>query len=84
MVLYLLTFVAGALVGIFYGIPVDAALFESTSATANVGLSAGVLDVGNPLPLKLVYVLQMWVGRLEFMAAFVLIGWLVALVRGRV
>ncbi len=34
--------------------------------------------------MKLVYTVQMWLGRLEFMAAFALIGYGVALVRGRI
>lgn len=83
IVLFLLTYVLGALVGVYHGIPFEAALFESTSAAANVGLSAGVLAPDNPLSMKLVYLVQMWLGRLEFMAAFVLLGWVVALARGR-
>ena len=83
LVLFLLTYVLGALVGVYHGVPFEAALFESTSAGANVGLSAGVLAPDNPLSMKLVYLVQMWLGRLEFMAAFVLLGWIVALARGR-
>ncbi len=83
LVLYLLLYLGGALVGVYYGIPFDAALFESTSAAANVGLSSGVLAPSNPYLLKVVYTLQMWVGRLEFMSVFVLVGWLFAAVRGR-
>ncbi len=81
--LYLLTYLAGALVGVAYGHPLDAAVFESTSAAANVGLSIGVLSPDNPWLLKAVYTLQMWLGRLEFLAAFALVGYVVALVRGR-
>jgi Trk-type K+ transport system membrane component len=35
------------------------------------------------LPLKIVFTLQMWIGRLEFMAVFALIGYGVSMVRGR-
>lgn len=83
VVLYLLTYLAGALVGVAYGHPLDAAVFESTSAAANVGLSIGVLSPDNPWLLKAVYTAQMWLGRLEFLAAFALVGYVVALVRGR-
>lgn len=83
LVLYLLAYVAGAAVGVFYGYPLTQALFESTSATANVGLSSGLLAASNPLPLKVVYFLQMWLGRLEFMAVFALVGYAWAVVRGR-
>ncbi len=84
IILFLVTYLAGAMVAVYYGVPFDEAMFESTSATANVGLSAGVLGPSNPLPLKLVYTVQMWMGRLEFLTVFALLGWMVAAVRGRV
>jgi len=83
IVLFLGTYLAGAVVGVFYGFPFDESLFESTSATANVGLSTGILAPDNPGPLKLTYIVQMWLGRLEFMSAFALIGFVIALARGR-
>ncbi len=72
-ILYFVTYVTGALVGAAYGFPADLALFESVSATANVGLSAGITGPGMPLGLEIVYMLQMWAGRLEFLALLVLI-----------
>ena len=83
IVLFLGTYLAGAVVGVFYGFPFDEALFESTSATANVGLSTGILSPENPTPLKATYLVQMWLGRLEFMTAFAMLGYIVALLRGR-
>lgn len=83
IVLFLFLYLAGALVGVFYGIPFERAMFESTSAAANVGLSNGVLAPDLPGPLKLVYIAQMYLGRLEFMAVFALIGYGVAIARGR-
>lgn len=83
IVLFLLTYLIGAVVGVFYGIPFDEALFESTSAAANVGLSSGVLAPDNPLPLKLTYLVQMWLGRLEFMAVFALVGYTIGSLRAR-
>lgn len=83
-VLFLLLYFAGAMAAVYYGYSIDEALFESTSAAANVGLSSGLLSpLGTPLPLKIVFTLQMWIGRLEFMAVFALIGYGVSLVRGR-
>lgn len=72
-ILYFITYVSGALVGAAYGYPADAALFESISATANVGLSTGITTPAMPLGLKILYMLQMWAGRLEFLALFVLV-----------
>jgi trk system potassium uptake protein len=79
---YLVLYGFGAIAGMFYGYPFLASLFESTSAAANVGLSCGITSVTMPTGLKLMYILQMWAGRLEFMSIFTLIGVLVAAVKG--
>jgi trk system potassium uptake protein TrkH len=50
--------------------PLDA-LFEVVSATATVGLSAGVTTVGLPTPLKLLLCADMLAGRLEIMALLI-------------
>jgi trk system potassium uptake protein len=84
IVLFLLTYLGGALVGVYHGYRFDQALFESTSAAANVGLSIGIVAPDMPTSLKATYIAQMYLGRLEFMAAFALLGYGVALVRGRI
>ena len=80
---YLLLYLAGALVGMFFGNPFLEALFESTSAAANVGLSCGITSPQMPAMLKLTYIFQMWAGRLEFMSIFTLLGFVVAAIRGK-
>lgn len=50
-----------------------AALFESGSAQATVGLSSGITDPSMSPVLELVYIFQMWAGRLEIIPVFVLI-----------
>ncbi len=77
--LYLL----GAVVGLAYGVPLQDAMFESVSAAANVGLSVGVTHAGMPALLEITYVFQMWAGRLEFVAVFALVGFVISTVRGR-
>lgn len=78
------TYLAGAGVGLLYGRwEITATLFESVSAAANVGLSVGIVDPSMPTGLQLTYLLQMWLGRLEFTAAFALLGYAVALPRWR-
>lgn len=81
--LFVALFLVGAGVGVAYGVPLQAALFESVSAGANVGLSVGVTRPAMPVLLKLTYILQMLLGRLEFIAVFVLVGFVVSWVRGR-
>jgi len=72
LTLYLLTYAAGAIIGMAYGYSPAQATFESVSATANSGLSIGVTSASMPTGLKLVYMFQMWAGRLEFIAVLVL------------
>jgi trk system potassium uptake protein len=76
LLLYVVTYLAGAGVGLLYGRwEITETLFESVSAAANVGLSVGIVDPAMPNGLKLTYLLQMWLGRLEFSAAFALLGY---------
>ncbi|MDD5115540.1 MAG: TrkH family potassium uptake protein [Candidatus Omnitrophica bacterium] len=80
---YIILYVLGALVGMFYGYPFLSAFFESTSAAANVGLSCGITDAAMPAALKVTYMIQMWIGRLEFMSVFTILGFLIAIVKGK-
>lgn len=80
---YLVLYGAGAIIGMWCGYPFLNALFESTSAAANVGLSCGITGTGMPVILKITYIIQMWAGRLEFMSVFTLIGFFVAMVKGK-
>lgn len=81
--LYVALYLLGAGVGMAYGIPLQQALFESVSASATIGLSVGVTDPSMPTLLQLIYMAQMWAGRLEFLALFSLIGFVWAAVRGK-
>lgn len=77
--LYGLTAVVGAL----YGYDFLQAAFEGVSAASNTGLSCGVTSPTMPALMKVLYIMAMWLGRLEFMSVFALIGYGVAIVRGR-
>ncbi|MGI9647063.1 MAG: potassium transporter TrkG, partial [Acidimicrobiia bacterium] len=81
--LFVALFLLGTGVALGYGYGLQEALFESVSAGASVGLSVGVTEPTMPFLLKLTYAVQMWLGRLEFIAVFSLVGFLVAWVRGR-
>ena len=81
--LYVALYLVGAGVGLAYGYPLEAALFESISAGANVGLSVGITGAGMPVGLQVVYLRQMWLGRLEFVAVFAFAGFLWSIVAGR-
>lgn len=83
VLLFLISFLVGGLVGLYEGEEFTQTVFESVSATANGGLSSGVLHPGASGPVQTTLFLQMWFGRLEFMAVFALMGYLVSVVRGR-
>jgi trk system potassium uptake protein len=81
--LYIVLYFGGAFLGLFYGYSLQEAMFESTSAAAAVGLSVGIVGPDMETGLKLTYIFQMWIGRLEFISVFALFGYLYATVRGR-
>ena len=71
--LYGFCFFIGMIAGMLAGYEPLASLFESVSATCNVGLSSGITSPFMPAFLKLVYIIQMWMGRLEFIAIIAII-----------
>ena len=80
---FIVLYIAGTLVGVFFGYPFISSLFESVSASANVGLSMGITQPTMPILLKITYILQMWIGRLEFIAVFVLVGFFISWLKGK-
>jgi trk system potassium uptake protein TrkH len=81
--MYLGLYILGAIIGCVYGYPLSESLFESVSASANVGLSCGITNPAMPALLKITYIFQMWIGRLEFVSIFTLFGVLVAAIKGK-
>ncbi|MDR1016884.1 MAG: hypothetical protein LBL67_05460 [Coriobacteriales bacterium] len=77
-ILYVISFVIGSFVGIACGYDGLASAFESISAAANNGLSTGITAVGMPPVLELTYMLQMWLGRLEFLSVLAIITGFIA------
>jgi len=73
---YLVMFTIGTLMGTFYGYPISSAAFESASVAGNVGLSIGVTSPSMPAAMKIFYIISMYLGRLEFLSVFALIGYI--------
>lgn len=71
--LYMAMYAIGAIAGIAYGYDALPAIFDSVSAASNTGLSLGVAGLGMPTGLEIIYILEMWLGRLEFIAIFAMI-----------
>ncbi len=80
---FIFIYLGGGVIGSLYGYPFIDALFESGSAGATVGLSSGVTSPDMPTGLKAYFMFVMWIGRLEFIAVFALIGFIVRVGRGK-
>ena len=74
IILYMILFLGGVMIGCYYNYPLLDSAFESASVVGNVGLSIGITSVSMPQVLKIYYIVAMYLGRLEFMAAFALVG----------
>ena len=74
IICYMITFGIGTLLGSFYGYSLVDSAYEAASVTGNVGLSIGVTSVDTPALLKVYYIIAMYLGRLEFLSVFALIG----------
>ncbi|MBS3814984.1 MAG: TrkH family potassium uptake protein, partial [Hadesarchaea archaeon] len=64
---YVILLVAGSLItmAVLPGESAIDCIFESASAQGTVGLSVGITGNAMPSILKVVYIIQMWIGRLE-------------------
>ena len=72
--LFVATFTAGALAGIAYGYDALQAIYESVCMGSNGGLIVGIAAPGMPAGLEIVYILEMWAGRLEFITLLALLA----------
>jgi trk system potassium uptake protein TrkH len=80
---YLTLYGLMAIAGTLYGYDFLQSAFEGVSAGSNTGLSCGVTSPSMPDAMKVLYIVAMWLGRLEFMSVFALGGYVVTMVRGR-
>jgi trk system potassium uptake protein TrkH len=71
------------IVGTLYGYEFTQSLFEGVSAGSNSGLSCGVTGPAMPALMKVMFIIEMWLGRLEFMSVFAVFGFVYSIVRGR-
>jgi trk system potassium uptake protein TrkH len=69
--LYVILAAGSALAFIMYGFSTENAVFESVSAIGTVGLSSGVTSAALPSLLKVVLIVDMWLGRLEILPVLV-------------
>ena len=80
---YVGIYALGTVTGVYYGYDLVQSMFEAVSAGSNSGLSCGVVSPTMPTFMKVIYIFEMWAGRLEFMSLFALAGFCMAFIRGR-
>lgn len=76
VILYMVLFLINTSAGVWYGYPLLDAAFEAASITGNVGLSIGVTTAAMPDGLKAIYIISMYLARLEFISVFTFIGFI--------
>lgn len=83
LISYVSLYMVGTIAGMLFGYSLSDSMFESVSAAANVGLSCGITMPSMPDTLKIIYIAQMWAGRLEFMSILALSGMVFAALKGK-
>ena len=83
LLLYGVAFLVTTIVTVMCGYAAAPSMFESISMVSNVGMSCGIIQPGMPDPLKVLYIFDMWAGRLEFVTLIALVISIVASVRPR-
>lgn len=76
IITYIVLIVMTVLVLAAYGYPLQHSVFEVVSAQGNVGITTGITSHTMPLVAKIFLILNMWIGRLEIIPVFGLIGML--------
>lgn len=62
---YILVYIISIIIVLFYYPNVPQVLFEVASGLSNVGLGSGLITATSPIMVKLVFIADMWIGRLE-------------------
>lgn len=81
IICYIITFSIGTALGTYYGYSFADSAYESASATGNVGLSIGVTSPSMPSVMKVYYIIAMYLGRLEFLSVFAMVGYFLGGIR---
>ncbi len=71
---YLMIFVISLIIVMFYYQNVSQVLFEVASALSNVGLSTALITANSPVIVKLTFIVDMWIGRLEIWPVLLLLA----------
>ncbi len=62
---YFVIYIVSVIIVLIYYPDISRVIFEVASALSNVGLSSGVLSPSSPALVKIVFIIDFWMGRLE-------------------
>jgi trk system potassium uptake protein TrkH len=71
---YLFVYIVSVILVLFYYQNVAQTLFEVASTLSNVGLGSGLITYSSPTVVKIAFIIDMWVGRLEIWPILLLIA----------
>ena len=71
---YLMVYIISCIIVMFYYTNVSQVLFEVASAVSNVGLSTSLITTTSPVIVKLTFIADMWIGRLEIWPVLLLLA----------
>lgn len=69
-----MVYVASIIILLFYYNDFPQVIFEVASALSNVGLSSGLMTPNSPVLVKIVFIFDFWIGRLEIWPVLLLIS----------
>jgi trk system potassium uptake protein TrkH len=71
---YLVVYIISVVITLIYYNDIARVIFEVASATSNVGLSTGIMTPTSPILVKIVFIIDFWMGRLEIWPVLLLIA----------
>jgi len=71
---YLMVYILSSIIVMFYYHNVSQVLFEVASAVSNVGLTTSLITATSPVIVKLTFIADMWIGRLEIWPVLLLLA----------
>lgn len=74
---YLVIYFVSVIIVLFYYPNVSQTLFEVASALSNVGLGTGLITATSPFVVKIVFIIDFWIGRLEIWPILLLVALLI-------
>jgi trk system potassium uptake protein TrkH len=71
---YLVVYIVSVIIVLIYYPDISRVIFEVASALSNVGLSSGIMTPTSPALVKIVFIIDFWMGRLEIWPVLLLIA----------